>query len=82
MKDATPELISGVAFVVVGKAVIEWDESGARTDVGFAKFYYDFIVASERDRSELGGRSYDRPPQTLRAFGRQELPASPSLPLQ
>ena len=37
MKDATPELISGVAFVVVGKAVIERDESGAGTDVGFAK---------------------------------------------
>ena len=49
--------------------------------VEFAEFYIDLSVVRERDRFELGGRSDDRPPQTLRAFGRQELPPSPSLSL-
>ena len=54
---------------------------GPEGGIEFAKFFYDLSVASERDRFELGVRSDERTPQTFRAFGRQELPASPSLSL-
>ena len=44
----------------------------------FTKIFLSF----ERGTApKLGGRSDDRPPRTLRAFGRQELPPSPSLSL-
>ena len=54
---------------------------GPEGGVEFAKFFYDLSVVPERDRSELGVRSDERTPQTFRAFGRQELPPSPSLSL-
>ena len=38
-----------------------------------------FLSFERGTAPELGVRSDDRPPQTLRAFGRQELPPSPSL---
>ena len=57
------------------------EDDGPEGGIEFAEFFYDLSVVSERDRSELGVRSDERTPQTFRAFGRQELPASPSLSL-
>ena len=48
--------------------------------VSYSRSFTMILPASEIGTApKLGGRSYDRPPQTIRAFGLQELQPSPSL---